>query len=175
MPDDRVPDEGGPGENGIPAGPDLAREALARAREGARGRAPARPRRAREQRSSSRSDDRDPKLFGAAIREFVTDRGWQTTASVASVLTNWEQVVGAEVAAHCRPDRIEDGTLHLVAESTAWATQLRLLSRSILQRVRDELGPDLVTRIRVTGPTAPSWQRGPRRVTGGRGPRDTYG
>jgi predicted nucleic acid-binding Zn ribbon protein len=70
---------------------------------------------------------------------------------------------------------LRDGDLELAAESTAWATQLRLLSRQILAKLRAELGPGVVVRIVVRGPTAPSWQHGPLRAPDSRGPRDTYG
>lgn len=158
-------------------GPDLAREALARARanrplpEQRRRRAVRRV----EQRSGPRPDDRDPKPFGATVRELLHDRGWDQTMSVATVMGRWEALVGPEVSAHCRPERLDEGTLVLVAESTAWATQLRLLSRSIIERLARELGPGLVRQVRVKGPATPDWRHGPRRVTGGRGPRDTYG
>ena len=33
---------------------------------------------------------------------------------------------------------------------------------------------DLVRRVKVVGPSGPSWRHGPRHVRG-RGPRDTYG
>ena len=90
------------------------------------------------------------------------------------MLGSWDTLVGADIAAHCEPRALVDGELLVVAESTAWATQLRLLSRSLLQTLERRLGPGVVTRLRVQGPTAPSWSRGPRRVIG-RGPRDTYG
>jgi predicted nucleic acid-binding Zn ribbon protein len=90
------------------------------------------------------------------------------------VLARWDVLVGAEIAARCQPVRLRDGELTLAAESTAWATQLRGLVPRLLARIRAELGPDVVTRIRVHGPVAPSWGTGPRRIAG-RGPRDTYG
>jgi len=70
--------------------------------------------------------------------------------------------------------RLEAGRLTCVAESTAWATQIRLMSRALLDRIADELGAGVVTTLHVQGPTAPDWRHGPLRVTG-RGPRDTYG
>jgi predicted nucleic acid-binding Zn ribbon protein len=69
---------------------------------------------------------------------------------------------------------LRHGELVLEAESTAWATQLRLLSRSILARISAELGPDVVRKLVVRGPTAPDWRHGRLRVKGP-GPRDTYG
>lgn len=86
----------------------------------------------------------------------------------------WERVVGPEVAAHCRPVKLEGGELTIEATSTAWATQLRLLAGSLLKQIAVQVGHDIVTRLRIHGPAAPSWRRGPRRIRG-RGPRDTYG
>ena len=82
---------------------------------------------------------------------------------------------GADVAAHCAPAALRDGELRISAESTAWATQLRLLAGTLLARIVAELGPEVVTKVVVTGPVAPSWKHGPRSVHGARGPRDTYG
>jgi predicted nucleic acid-binding Zn ribbon protein len=93
---------------------------------------------------------------------------------VGAVFGRWSALVGEDIAAHCAPQTLTDGELLVVAESTAWATQLRLLAPSILARLRASVGGDVVTRLRVVGPTAPSWKKGPRSVRG-RGPRDTYG
>jgi predicted nucleic acid-binding Zn ribbon protein len=67
-----------------------------------------------------------------------------------------------------------DGELVLQAESTAWATQLRLLAPTVVKRINQELGDGSVRRIRAQGPAGPSWRFGSRHVPG-RGPRDTYG
>jgi predicted nucleic acid-binding Zn ribbon protein len=61
------------------------------------------------------------------------------------------------------------------ADSTAWATQLRLLLPQVQRRLDEEVGEGVVTKVVVLAPTAPSWRRGPRSAPGGVGPRDTYG
>jgi predicted nucleic acid-binding Zn ribbon protein len=168
-----------------PSGPDLVRAALAQARAAARakglkpgaaGRAP-RKLRAVGERSGSGPDARDPVAFGSAIRRLVAERGWEDTTTAAGVLANWDKLVGAEIAEHCSPLSLVDGELVLVAESSAWATQLRLLTRTMTARIREQVGADVVTKIVVRGPTQPDWRKGPRRVSGpgARGPRDTYG
>ena len=174
----RSPDR--PGQAGAPRGADLARAALEAARSSARSKAPeqARWRRVAGGRSAGWSapgaDARDPQPFGSLIGNLVQDRGWQRQTAEASVLARWEHLVGAGIAEHSQPVSLRDGALVVAAESTAWATQLRLLAPRILQRLRTQLGPDIVTNLRVHGPTAPSWKKGPRAVRG-RGPRDTYG
>jgi predicted nucleic acid-binding Zn ribbon protein len=65
--------------------------------------------------------------------------------------------------------------LRISAESTAWATQLRLLVTTLLTRLAGELGSGVVTALTISGPVGPSWKHGSRSVRGARGPRDTYG
>jgi predicted nucleic acid-binding Zn ribbon protein len=162
------------------AGADLARATLAAAREDAKARAATNARATRAAGRRQRQADEpsraggEPVAFGAAVGEMLDERGWQAEAAAAQVLANWESIAGAEVAAACRPVRLRAGELVLEAESTAWATQLRLLSRSILARIRTELGPDVVRKLVVRGPTTPDWRHGRLRVPGP-GPRDTYG
>ena len=119
-------------------------------------------------------DPRDPQLFGSVLAKLVKTRGWQKPAAEATVFGEWERVVGADVAAHSRPVKLEDGELTVEAESTAWATQLRMLASKLIVRIANEVGNNVVKKLHIHGPTAPSWSRGPRRVRG-RGPRDTYG
>jgi predicted nucleic acid-binding Zn ribbon protein len=132
-----------------------------------------RPRRQRGY-SGPGPDPRDPQPFGAVLARLVKARGWQRPAAEATVFGAWERVVGADLAQHCRPVKLDGGELTVEAESTAWATQLRLLAGSLLHRIAGAVGNNIVTKLHIHGPAAPSWSRGPRRVRG-RGPRDTYG
>ena len=118
---------------------------------------------------------RDPKLLGDQLDQFVTERGWVGDVAVGAVIGRWSQIVGPEIAQHCAPLDFVEGVLTVRADSTAWATQLRLLSSSLLTRLAEEVGEGTVGEIRVVGPGAPSWSRGSRRAQDGRGPRDTYG
>jgi predicted nucleic acid-binding Zn ribbon protein len=108
------------------------------------------------------------------VDRVATDNGWQTDLAVGGIAGRWADLVGRDVAEHCRPERFDDGQLVLVAESTAWATQLRLLAPTLLGRISAVVGPGLVRRLVIHGPATPNWRKGPWRVAG-RGPRDTYG
>ncbi|MCW2497868.1 MAG: putative RNA-binding protein containing Zn ribbon [Jatrophihabitans sp.] len=114
-------------------------------------------------------------MVGEVLTGYLADRGWERPIAQARVFTDWEAIVGSEVAAHCAPTTLHEGELKISAESTAWATQLRMLGGTLLARVVAELGPTVVTRIVITGPTGPSWKHGKFTVRGQRGPRDTYG
>lgn len=126
--------------------------------------------------SSAKPDPvRDPQRLGDLLGGYVADQGWQRPLAQARVFADWSELVGADVAGHCSPSTLTEGELHIQAESTAWATQLRLLASTLLARLVAELGPEVVTKLVITGPTAPSWKHGGRSVRGARGPRDTYG
>jgi len=126
------------------------------------------------QASGAHPDERDPQTLDSTIGRLVSERGWRTDVAVHSVFARWDQVLGTEVAEHVVPERYVDTELTVRADSTAWATQMRLLAGQVLARLNTELGHGTVTRIHVQGPQAPSWRHGPRSVKG-RGPRDTYG
>ncbi|MDL5154845.1 DciA family protein [Actinomycetospora sp. Odt1-22] len=181
-------DPADPADPDAPRGADIARAALeaARARQAERGLTRGRPRRTvrrdagegtrRRRRgwSGAGADDRDPQTFGRIASRLSTQRGWVPKLANGSVFGRWAELVGPEVAEHATPTALRDGELTVQADSTAWATQLRLLQRQLLGRIAAGLGPGVVTGMRIHGPSAPSWRRGPRHVSG-RGPRDTYG
>ncbi len=86
----------------------------------------------------------------------------------------WREVVGEQIAAHATPTTLNEGVLTVSAESTAWATQLRMVQSQILAKIAAAVGDGIVTSLKIVGPMGPSWRKGPYRVPG-RGPRDTYG
>jgi predicted nucleic acid-binding Zn ribbon protein len=79
------------------------------------------------------------------------------------------------LAAHTTPESLTDGELVVAADSTAWATQVRLLAAQLVRRLNAELGDGTVRRVRVRGPVVDARKPGQWRVRGSRGSRDTYG
>lgn len=170
------------------SGMDLVRRTLAEAREAARSqgkdvgqgrRAPLRRRTpatggGRRSWSGPGPDRRDPQTLGSATRDLAQSRGWSAQVAEGTVLGQWRTVVGDDIAAHAIPTRLSDGVLSVSAESTAWATQLRLVQAQLLAKIAAAVGDGVVKTLKITGPTAPSWRKGPFHVSG-RGPRDTYG
>lgn len=181
LPDGEQPGQGIDGSE--LAGPDLARAALQAAREqsAAKRKTMGRPGKTGKLRTRRRRgwagagpDDRDPQPLGRLAARIAQEHGWTEHLSGGQVFARWGSLVGEEIAEHTTPLQLKDGELTVQAQSTAWATQLRLLQRQILKRISDGVGRDVVKRIKVQGPAAPSWRHGPRHISG-RGPRDTYG
>lgn len=167
-------------------GIDLVRRTLEEARAAARAQgkdagrgravAPASRRVAGQRRSWSGPgpDGRDPQPLGGLARELAKKRGWSAQVAEGTVLGNWATVVGHQIADHAVPTALKEGVLSVAAESTAWATQLRMIQSQLLAKIAAAVGNGVVTSLKITGPAAPSWRKGPRHIAG-RGPRDTYG
>ena len=161
-----------------PDGLDLAK-AAARAAAASAG-TPARKKAPRRRRtfttSSGRApDDRDPQLIEQAMGRLIANHGWEVDLRVQGVFGRWAELVGEEIADHCTPESFDDGRLVVRTDSTAWATQLKLLAPALVRRLNEELGHGTVTLIEVLGPHLPSWTKGRLSSRDGRGPRDTYG
>jgi predicted nucleic acid-binding Zn ribbon protein len=124
---------------------------------------------------AAQPDRSDPQPLGAAINRLLDAEGWALAAATGSVFGRWPQIVGADLAAHTRPETLTDGELTVTADSTAWATQVRLLAAQLVRRLNAELGDGTVRRVKVRGPVTSTRKPGEWRVRGGRGPRDTYG
>ncbi|MGW2380879.1 DUF721 domain-containing protein [Streptomyces sp. NPDC001658] len=176
------PPADGPRKAAEPSGVDLARVALRAAKEQARARGDAaqqkkQARRGGGLRSGARADGRDPMALGSAINRLITERGWETPAAVGGVMGRWPQIVGEDVAKHCEPETYDEDERVLVVrcDSTAWATNLRLLAPQLVARLNQDLGHGAVTLIKVQGPSGPARRYGPLRAPGSGKPDDTYG
>lgn len=89
-------------------------------------------------------------------------------AALGGVFGRWEQAVGAQVAAHVQPVKL-DGTLLVVSvDDPAWATQLRFLEATLRERLLEVAGAQIERievrvartggggRSRRTDPTSPT-------------------
>jgi predicted nucleic acid-binding Zn ribbon protein len=101
-------------------------------------------------------------------------RGWSGRVAEGTVFGRWRAVVGDQIAAHATPTALHDGVLTVSAESTAWATQLRMVQAQLIAKIAAAVGDGVVTSMKIVGPAGPTWRKGAYRVPG-RGPRDTYG
>lgn len=133
--------------------------------------------RARDRARRSETDayyGREPQGIGTIFGRFLAERGWRQPVAVGGVLARWGELVGHEIAEHCHAEAFDNSTVQIRCDSTAWATNLRLMAPQLIRTLNERLGDGVVTRLEIKGPAAPSWKKGYRTVRG-RGPRDTYG
>lgn len=95
--------------------------------------------------------------LGSAINRLISERGWEAPAAVGGVMGRWPEIVGEDVAKHCEPERYDEDERVLVVrcDSTAWATNLRLLAPTLVARLNEDLGHGAVRIIKVQGPGVP--------------------
>ena len=133
-----------------------------------------------DQRSGSGPDERDPAKLAGLIDNIILNKGWDLQLATGKLRAQWDQLVGAEISDHIQIEEFQlgpsgqNGILVLRADSTAWATQMKLLLPNLESRLIEQIGAGRISEIKVLGPAAPSWKHGLRSVPG-RGPRDTYG
>lgn len=100
------------------------------------------------------NDGGRPEPLGDALRRYLDQSGLAPRVEQAGVLEAWPQVVGPTVAAVTRPLAVAaDGTLFVAVRSAAWMSELALLEREILARLREVSPRAPVARIR--------WQMAP--------------
>ncbi|MDO8391427.1 MAG: DciA family protein [Actinomycetota bacterium] len=61
-------------------------------------------------------------------------------AAMGGVFGRWEEAVGAAVAAHVQPVKLDGTTLVVKVDDPAWATQLKFLEGTLKQRLLEVAG-----------------------------------
>lgn len=116
----------------------------------------------------------DPELISGVLDDLIADRDWDSGLAEGNLFVHWERVVGDEISQHAQPISIVDGVLTIQSSSTAWGTQLNLISAELLEKVQRDVTGVLIERLLIIGPTTPTWKKGLRTIRNAKGPRDTY-
>jgi predicted nucleic acid-binding Zn ribbon protein len=119
-------------------------------------------------------EGRDPGSFADVFSHLSDAMGWHADLARAELMDQWAEIVGDEVAAHATPVGARDGVMEIQCDSSAWATQLRLMRHTLLESLSERFPSAGIVELAIKAPGAPSWKHG-RRSVPGRGPRDTYG
>jgi len=79
---------------------------------------------------------------GGLVGKVLGDLGLDGVALAHRIGVQWEEIVGPQVAAHCRPLGIRAGVLEIEVESPVWSQQLQLRKTELLGRLADRFGAD---------------------------------
>lgn len=91
--------------------------------------------RGRERRRAGR-----PTALGELVDRVLGDLGLEGVARSHQIGACWEEAVGPQVAAHCRPRGLRGEVLELEVDSPVWAQQLQLRKLELLEALRSRLG-----------------------------------
>ena len=85
--------------------------------------------------SEERINISDPQPLSSVFNEIITNRDWRQGIAEGHLFSDWEKVVGEDIAQHTTPITLLEGKLTIQTSSTAWATQLRLISNDLLELI----------------------------------------
>lgn len=97
---------------------------------------------------SRRHSSEDPIPIGESLDAVVRSLHGPDRRQVGGLFGRWDEIVGPQVAAHARPVRLDRGVLVVEVDDPAWATQLRLLSGRLRERLAADAGV-MVTELQV--------------------------
>jgi predicted nucleic acid-binding Zn ribbon protein len=90
----------------------------------------------------SRERKSRPEPLGPLVARVLKDIGAGDSARVMRIAERWEEAVGAEIAAHCRPTALRGGVLEATVDSSVWCQQLQLRGPEIIEALRAVLPAD---------------------------------
>ncbi len=76
-----------------------------------------------------------PQRVGQVVDAILRGRGLREAVERASVVPEWAELVGPEVARVSSPTGFERGTLFVDVRSSAWLMELEMLERRILAKL----------------------------------------
>ena len=90
-----------------------------------------------------------PKLLGNLVPGVLAELGFEGANAALRLAACWEEVVGPEVARHCRPALLRGRTLEVRVDSSVWSQELRFRSPAILAGLAQRLGPESPSDLRL--------------------------
>ena len=98
----------------------------------------------------SNEKKRKPESLGNVVGNFLRDSKLQDRVDQASVVPEWELLVGKQIARVTKPISVTaDGTLFIAVKTNAWMTELSLMEPQILRALNAKVGRQRVRKIRL--------------------------
>jgi predicted nucleic acid-binding Zn ribbon protein len=87
----------------------------------------------------SRARKSRPEPLGSLVARVLEDIGAGASARVMRIAEHWEEAVGVEIAARCRPTVLRGDVLEVTVDSSVWCQQLQLRGPEIIEALRAAL------------------------------------
>ena len=81
-----------------------------------------------------------PQALSHVLGRMLKDFGLEENAKKYEALTRWEEIVGPNVAAVTKPEKVSHGTLVIKVESSSWRYELTMRKQEILARIYEVTG-----------------------------------
>jgi len=84
---------------------------------------------------AERVGDDDPVTLSASLDGVVKSLRGPSRRAVGGLFGRWADAVGAQVADHVRPLKLDGAVLTVEVDDPAWATQIKFLTPMIIERL----------------------------------------
>ena len=92
---------------------------------------------------------RPARHISSSLNSVLAHFGRPSLDAHAVIENQWSTIVGARLAAWCRPSDLADGQLVVTTGEPAVAEELRLLARELAETLNELVGDDVVATVRV--------------------------
>jgi len=92
--------------------------------------------------------NRIPRHIGETMKSMFKDMGIDKKLKQHQVLEKWPELVGEQVASMTSAERVHDKILYIKVKSMTWRTELLFQKQTILKRIAENFGSDVITDIR---------------------------
>ena len=92
--------------------------------------------------------ERAPVEVSNALRQLFDGLGISRVVKQYDVITQWDELVGAQIARVSHAQRMENGVLYVSVSSAPWRAELTLRRAELLARINTAIGESVVKEIR---------------------------
>ena len=97
----------------------------------------------------SKPKSRRPVTVREALQSYLSRTGLERRLAQAQVVPEWPRLVGPQIAAVTEPESVTaDGTLFVRVATSAWMTELQLMTPEIMARLNAGRGAGRIKTIR---------------------------
>ncbi|HXX47371.1 MAG TPA: DUF721 domain-containing protein [Myxococcota bacterium] len=87
--------------------------------------------------------------LAALLPKLLDEVGLGATAQAVQVIRAWDEALGPDFRAHCRPDGVRNGVIHARVRDSAWMQRIQLEKPRIFARLRASLGDSAPRELRL--------------------------
>ena len=91
----------------------------------------------------------EPRTLDGSLEALSKRFGLEGAQGLGRLFSGWSEIVGDAMAEHVQPVRIDRTVLVVTVDHPAWATQVRRLGDTLLDRAADHAGVERPGRLEV--------------------------
>ena len=85
--------------------------------------------------------------FKAALENFLKEKKWNKKIKGYQIVSDWENLMGKEIAQSSQPLKMQDKCLFLAVKSNVWANELNLRKGELIEKINREAGEKIISNI----------------------------